>query len=438
MKVIKSKDGKKLNKFISIFVTLAIIVGLIISGPVSAITLGITDVSDTTPNEETDMTFLAKIDLHTPDIIALQNVTVTISNNDTCTFDLDGNELTDCDNLAVRLVNKQVTWNPDTEGFGYGYGYLTGYGYDYHNVSFGYGYGYSYGYGYNTFTDSIKTGTASTDAELIYEITWTTPSVSSDTVYTIDMYAEADDGENDVRFMTKSSTTVTVQNVASPGGSSRRSSGGSTTPSDDDTTTSTIPVTLTISGDDFKKLQDNGLLKKLIQGQTLTINEVLEFMLTDFISPEKAGQSHTITIDEIHYSSDNSDESYIVVTFESTPKIVNLYEGKPLAIDLDDDDIYDIIATATDITADNVIVSIDEIKAEVAEQLAQGKTIDEIIKEEEKQEEVPTEKPTETPKKEPTKTPEVTKKASTWWIWVIIIVVILGIIAYFVFGNKKK
>jgi len=94
MKVLKSKDGKKINKFISIFVTLAIIVGLIISGPVSAITLGITDVSDTTPNEATDVTFLGKIDLHTPDIIALQNVTVEISNGDTCTFDLNGEVLT--------------------------------------------------------------------------------------------------------------------------------------------------------------------------------------------------------------------------------------------------------------------------------------------------------------------------------------------------------
>jgi len=140
--------------------------------------------------------------------------------------------------------------------------------------------------------------------------------------------------------MTKSSTTLTVQNVAAGGGTT----GGSTTaPDDDEDTTTTEPVTLTITGDDFKKLQDNGLLSKLIQGQTFTINEALEFMLTDFISPDKAGQVHSITIDEIHYSSDNPDESYIVVTFESTPKIVSLYDGMPVAIDLDDDDIYEIL-----------------------------------------------------------------------------------------------
>ena len=220
----KIGDIKNSSKIISGILTLMIIGILLFSGPAKAITLGITDISSSgTPNEGSNVYFLAKIDIHTNDIIPLTNVTIFIEHlngtaipNANLTFDLNANILsTHTSSLSIELVNAQTNYNPTTAGYGYGYGYNSSSGtYTNINQSFDYGYGYGYGYGYDSFNTAIKSGTSATTAEFIYNVTWTTPSVDSNTEYKVKMYATGDDdNSNSAKYYLKTPATITVQNI---------------------------------------------------------------------------------------------------------------------------------------------------------------------------------------------------------------------------------
>ena len=235
-----SKQGKK--KIISLILTLSIITMLILSGPVSAVQVKITNISDTTPNESTDMTFLVQVDIESGERIPVQNLTLTLTNtggldNYTCIFNPAGTNITACTGITITKLNSVGYSNSSSLwGYGYGYDYANGVT-NYSNTSFSStgsetwnGYGYGYGYGY---TSGYAYNSANY-AELAYNITWTTPSVTSNTAYTADFEALVSDGTTKRTYKTSSSSTITVQNVAATTNTTdtdSSSSSSTTTPS---------------------------------------------------------------------------------------------------------------------------------------------------------------------------------------------------------------
>ena len=321
------REGRKSvgsTKVISMSLTAFIISILLLSGPASAITLGITDISSSTPNEGSTVSFLAKVDIHTNDRIPLTNITVNMKNSsgtvvETCTFNLAGINLTSCANFNITRLYGNYNYSAVT---GYGYGY--GYGYDsssginaYINKSFyDYnGYGYSYGYGYDSFSNNIKSGAEETTAEFIYSVTWTTPSVSSDSNYSVQLMAYADDGTNpSVKYYTKAdSLDIVVKNVAAPN-SSQFSGGGYT-------------ANLSVGGQID--------LSSIITGHTMTLAGV-------------------------------GDDS-VIITMASTPTNYTIAEGATQKVDLDADGVdYDVSVTLNSITGGSASLTVKSISEAIS------------------------------------------------------------------------
>ncbi len=221
---------------ITIILTIAVIGILLYSGPAEAITVGITDLTSGA-NEQTAVTFKAKVDLHTNDIL-LENVNLTVNMTNTigqpnasCIFSLAGTELSACSGITVTVESTNLGVRNYTNGTLYGYGYHFSQGLyttnttDY-NASLGHGYAYNPGYGYDTFNTTLKT-----TAEMVYSVSWTLPDVTANTEYTVSLSAYVTDGVTNVRYETYGGNydTITVAKVTQGGGgdSGGGSSGGS-------------------------------------------------------------------------------------------------------------------------------------------------------------------------------------------------------------------
>ncbi len=189
------------NKIPSTILSIAIVLLLIFSGPVRAITLGI-DIEDDKVEAGEVIEFTAKVDLHSQDILPellLFNIDIT-GGEEThgCTFDINGkpiggtydlegkriSEPAECEGFKVIPVSHNYTYyRENTSLYGYGYGFSLNqnesgtFGVDF---GYGYGYGYSYGYGYNQYTTQMKEG-----AEIVFKIRWTAPEVKEETEYSI-------------------------------------------------------------------------------------------------------------------------------------------------------------------------------------------------------------------------------------------------------------
>jgi hypothetical protein len=198
---------------LAVIFTLAVISILIYSGSVKAITIGISDLVSTLTGSNT-VSFLAKVDLHTNDIILSSAVfTVTMTGgtqNYTCVFDIDGNKLSACPNVNITLQSSNLG-AASLGGSLYGYGYSSIYNTSRTNFTSagGYGYAYSAGYGYDTYNTSL-----SSTAELIYNITWLTPTVEENTTYTVDLSANLTDGTNTVNYVTLDTNKGTITLVS--------------------------------------------------------------------------------------------------------------------------------------------------------------------------------------------------------------------------------
>jgi len=333
----KIGDIKNSSKIISGILTLIIIGILLFSGPAKAITLGITDISDTTPNEESTVSFLAKIDIHTNDRIPLTNITVNMKNSsgdiaDTCTFNLAGVNLTACTNFNIANLHSNYNYSASLSGYGYGYGYDSNSGtYTNINQSFGYGYGYLAGYGYNTFNETINSGTGATTAEFIYNVTWTTPSVAADSTYSIQLMAYANDGTNTARYYTKTdSSDITVQNVEAAT-TTTTTSGSSGTRS------------YTLTDTEFSE----GYTKQLRNGDKMVFNF--------------ASDSHSLTIK-------NLNSTTATIEIASTPQTVTLNVGEEKKIELSGDNYYDLLVKLNSIALNKADITIKTIYEEIISQ----------------------------------------------------------------------
>jgi len=284
------------TKFLAGFITVFVITLLILSGPASAITLGLDNFSSITPDEDSEVSFLAKVDLHTNDRIPLTNVTVLIkySNgtavpNASLTFDLAGNIISPTDNsssLEVQVVSSQEDYSASTAGYGYGYGYDFTDTTTYHNTSFGYGYKSSAGYGYDSFTDNINSGSGATSGEFVYNITWETPQISANTTYKIEMQTFANDGNNVVRYETKAPSTITVVDASTQYATNATTTLDSTTTTvvlnEGSSSVSAIVIPDTIDEDTEVTLDMSALLNDSLDSVTLSRSVNLERQGEDF------------------------------------------------------------------------------------------------------------------------------------------------------------
>ncbi|MGM5488249.1 MAG: hypothetical protein ACQESG_04835 [Nanobdellota archaeon] len=199
MKVLKNK------KIVSVLLTLSVITILLLTGPASAVRLGI-HLDNDEVTEGNNLDFTVSVDLEEIDskeelinenssmmVFIRENADRNIDEGVTgCLFDLAGNPLnaSSCDGSFSIIANNNANMRTG-DYFGYGYGSVAGYGYGpgydadgnvyppayyYLNVSgfgpgygSGSGYGYMPGYGYAT----------EPYGELSYDISWKTPSAGT-------------------------------------------------------------------------------------------------------------------------------------------------------------------------------------------------------------------------------------------------------------------
>jgi PGF-pre-PGF domain-containing protein len=231
----------KNSKVISIILTIILILAILFSGPASAVNVGFLNVPAEAEKGES-VNFQTYVDIETNEIVPFQNFTVVIGNV-SCTFDINGNNLTECSGITITPIYNYKSYGYG-ELFGYGYGYdKTTWGYQ--NYSFGYGYGYEYGYGYGSPNYSTS--------EIVFNITWNTSNYS-DGNYSLRFYAEASSGDKYYLFSSSeekititSPTTTTTTIPATTSTSTTTTTTIPATTSTSTTTTTTIPPTTSTS-----------------------------------------------------------------------------------------------------------------------------------------------------------------------------------------------
>ncbi len=196
-RLIKDSQGKSRQGIVSILLTILVIGVLLISGPAQAVTLGITDLSTSTPDEGSDVSFTISVDIADGERIPVQYLTLTIG-SDSCQFAIDGTEQAGdlCDSVSITQT---VESQPYSE-YDYSanmYGYDTG-----NDINYTFGPGYGYGY------DAVI------PQELEYDVVWTTSSVSENTAYTVQLDAYADNGVVSHTYSEIETDFITVQDVA--------------------------------------------------------------------------------------------------------------------------------------------------------------------------------------------------------------------------------
>ncbi|WP_167880924.1 PGF-pre-PGF domain-containing protein [Methanococcoides sp. AM1] len=137
----QSKSGSKnYGRYVSIGITVAIVIMMVLSGPVTAVSLGITELDGTTHTKGNSVTFnvtatIEGTDSYVPiDSFALQ---ITGATSKEITYSTDGTILSGS-GITVEAV--EVPSSSSEYGQGYGYDSRLGSGHD-----FGYGYGYGTG-----------------------------------------------------------------------------------------------------------------------------------------------------------------------------------------------------------------------------------------------------------------------------------------------------
>ncbi len=153
------------------------------------------------------MSFRVSINIASGELIPFTNFTLYIG-SDSCVFEGDGTELTGslCDSVEISRSGT----SPE------GYGQLWGYGTNLTSGNGNHTFGYGYGYGYSSLVTN----------EFVFDVTWTTPSISTDTTYDVSLQANAKNGGNSATYRKSMSSFFNVQALSSNTGG-----GGTTTAS---------------------------------------------------------------------------------------------------------------------------------------------------------------------------------------------------------------
>ncbi|MCF7866298.1 PGF-pre-PGF domain-containing protein [Candidatus Woesearchaeota archaeon] len=176
----------KSTKTYSVLITLLVLGIVLLSSFGTALTISGQADKSTYNIEDASVQLSFSVDIQTDERVPLQNFTIDIFNSTddlvkSCTFDMDGTNLTSCDYLTI-----QTSTNIEDEGN------LSANGSTNDPVDFGYGYGYGYGYG---FSDEGYTG------EINVSATWnfTGEGVNSDN-YSAEIYFLAENGGTPYTF----------------------------------------------------------------------------------------------------------------------------------------------------------------------------------------------------------------------------------------------
>ena len=227
----KTINVRTRRNIVSMTITLIVVALLIISGPISAVRVGV-GTAPASVEETNIVTFTTYVSFETDERIPIQDITVDINASSTvrtayCVFNTAGNAISgDCTGDSMNITRVSNSYSLE---HGYGYGYSSDrFGYDYTTGSDTYGTKYSFGYGYGYGYDTVNTiGT------LNYTITWVTPSVSANTNY--DVHTKVNTGSTVFDYLAEDYLTVT--NAVTGGGDTGGggSSGAVVTTTEDET-----------------------------------------------------------------------------------------------------------------------------------------------------------------------------------------------------------
>jgi len=134
------------GKYISVGITITVVIMMILSGPVSAVTIGITGLDGTTPTKGESISFNVTATVEDTDrYVPIDNFSLDITGatSKEVVFSTEGNVLSGDTGITIAAVTVPSSAEYG-HGDGYGYDSSVGYGYDFGD---GYGYGYSYGAG---------------------------------------------------------------------------------------------------------------------------------------------------------------------------------------------------------------------------------------------------------------------------------------------------
>jgi PGF-pre-PGF domain-containing protein len=197
-------DKNKYGRYASIGITIAIVVMLVLSGPVSAVTLGITGLDGASPTKGDSITFTVSTKINDPDTyVPIENFSLKITGATSreVIFSTDGTVISG-DGITINPITV-----PSSNQYGYGYGYASdynlGYGYGY---NFGYGYGYGYGY-----------GAGGAEIEYKYQVTLDTSILNSGT-HQAKLYLNT--GYSSKTSFESAAASFTVKTASKGGGSS--------------------------------------------------------------------------------------------------------------------------------------------------------------------------------------------------------------------------
>ncbi len=267
------------RKFRALLASSVILLLLVLSAPVNAITVHLS-LDGTQYNHETGViTLTGSIDIQdwtdfglNPDILPITNLTINLTGAESkeCTFFLNGTKISGCSNVEVSVTQAMLNYSYGY-GFGYGYGFDRRYGQEGYNVQapgnttqeyfvedpagsrilhYGYGYSFYTGYSYGS----------SDGAEFIFSITWnlTAEGMTSGN-YSADFFVDTDEGEQTGLFNHLQLQTFSVPSpptflvdvtkpsisLSSPANTSYVSSPSLTfTPTDDNSTTTNCTYNL--------------------------------------------------------------------------------------------------------------------------------------------------------------------------------------------------
>ena len=160
----QSRSRTKMHRrYASIGITIAVVIMMILSGPVSAVTIGITGLDGTTTTKGDSITFNVTATIEDTDrYVPIDNFSLEITGatSKEVVFSTDGSVLSGDSGITIVAVTV-----PSSAEYGHGYGY----GYD-SNVDYGYGYGYGYDFGYG-YGYGYGYGAGGEDVEYEYTIT---------------------------------------------------------------------------------------------------------------------------------------------------------------------------------------------------------------------------------------------------------------------------
>jgi PGF-pre-PGF domain-containing protein len=219
----QSKSRTKMHRrYASIGITIAVVIMMVLSGPVSAVTIGITGLDGTTTTKGESITFNVTATIENTDkYVPIDNFSLDITGatDKEVVFSTDGDVLSGDSGITVVAV----TVPSSTEyGYGAGNGYDSGLGYGYDSgLGYGYDFGYGYGYGY-------AHGAGGEDVEYKYTITLDTSILNTgahDAVLSLNTGNSAKPSfeSSSASFVIKSPETDTPK---TSGGSSGSSGGG--------------------------------------------------------------------------------------------------------------------------------------------------------------------------------------------------------------------